>query len=194
MQDLWSRMAYFSLFFLILLLQGCMNAAVSGAQVVYNRHALQRNLHDQYVTMRVYKALKVDDDRFNGTNISISTYNNEVLLAGQVQNAQQREEAFRIAKEIPHVSQVYNLITVASPSSTLTKLSDAWVTAKIKAQLIASNDVDATQIKVTTENGTVYLMGIVEPNEAQAAVDIASTTEGVERVVKAFSYIRISKN
>src|SRR3990167_5956074 len=181
-------------FIMVGLLQGCMNAAVTGAQAVYNRHSLQRNAHDQYVTMKVYKALKIDDDRFNDANISISTYNNEVLLAGQVPSASQRDEIGRITKEISGASEVYNLLTVSNPSSTMIKLSDAWVTAKIKAKLMASNNVDATQIKVTTENGTVYLMGIVEPSEADAAVDIAQHTGGVEKVVKAFSYIRITKN
>lgn len=178
---------------LLACLSGCANVAMTGAQAVYNRHSLQKNLNDQYITMNAYKAMNIDDQRFKNANISISTFHNEVLLAGEAPTKWQKTEAERIVKNIPDVTRVYNLVQIASPSSTLTRFSDTWLTAKVKAKLIASNDVDATQIKVTTENGTVYLMGILPPNEAEAAVDLASNTDGVEKVVKIFSYLKISK-
>ncbi len=180
-----------------LFLAGCTdmatNVAVTGAQAVYNQHSLQKQWEDQYISMQAFRALDVDDTRFKNANISIATFNNEVLLAGQTPYAWQRAMAEDRVKQIPDVKRVYNLITVSSPSSPLTRMSDAWITAKIKAKLIASSDVDATQVKVVTENGTVYLMGILLPSEAQAAVDLARTTDGVERVVKVFSYLRISR-
>lgn len=178
---------------LIICLSGCANVAVSSAQAVYSRHSIQKNLNDQYLTMRAFKALNIDDDRFKNTNIAISTFNGEILLAGQAPEPWQRIEAEKIVKKIPDVRTTYNLITVANPSSTLKRISDAWITAKVKAKLIASNDIDATQIKVVTENGTVYLMGILPPEDAQTASQLASETAGVEKVVKIFSYLRISK-
>lgn len=181
----------FSLFSLSL--PACMNIATTGAQAVYNRHSIQKNLTDQYISMQAYQQLYEKTKQFKNTNISIATYNTEVLLAGQVPEAWQKDKAEAIVKNIPDVSEVYNLIAIASPSSTLTRISDAWLTAKVKAKLIASADVDATQIKVVTENGTVYLMGVLLPEQADAAVDIASNTEGVGKVVKIFSYVKIVK-
>ncbi|TAK77855.1 MAG: BON domain-containing protein [Gammaproteobacteria bacterium] len=170
------------------------NMAMTGAQAVYNQRSLQKRWSDQYISMRVFKALDVDDTRFKDANISIATFNNEVLLAGQVPKSWQRQEAEQRVKDIPNVKRVYNLIAVTPPSSALTRISDAWITAKVKAKLMTSSDVDATQVKVVTEDGTVYLMGILLPSEAQAAVDMARTTEGVEKVVKVFSYLRISRS
>jgi osmotically-inducible protein OsmY len=174
-------------------LQGCADVAMSGAQAVYNRHSIQKNLSDQYITMQAFQALHHKTDKFKNTNIAISTFNSDVLLAGQVPEQWQKAKAEQIVKTIPDVNQVYNLLSISNPSSTLTRISDAWITAKVKAKLLASGDVDATQIKVVTENGTVYLMGILKPEEAQAAVDVASTTDGVESVVKVFWYVKISK-
>jgi osmotically-inducible protein OsmY len=176
-----------------LLLQGCVNVATTGAQAVYNRHSIEKNLSDQVTTMRVHEALTYKTHAFRNANISIATLNGEVLLAGQAPESWQRDKAGEIANQIPNVKKVYNLITVASPSSAMTRVSDTWLTTKVKTKLIASNDVDATQIKVVTENGTVYLMGILKPEDAQAAVDIARETDGVQSVVKIFSYISISK-
>lgn len=175
-------------------LQGCVNVATTGAQAVYNRHSIEKKVNDQYISMRAFQALHFKTEDFNDANISIATYNGEVLLAGQAPTTWQRQKAEHIVRAIPDVKTVYNQIKIASPSSTLTRVSDAWITSKVKAKLIAAEDVDATQIKVVTENGTVYLMGIVPPTDAMAAVEVARQTDGVERVVKIFSYIKITKS
>lgn len=176
-----------------IILSGCADMAITGAQAVYNRHSLQKKFNDQYITMQAFKALNIDDDRFKETNISIATFNDEVLLAGQAPRPWQRKEAEKIVKNIPDVKRVYNLIAISNPSSALERIGDTWITTKVKAKLLTSSDVDATQIKVVTENGTVYLMGTLLPSEAEAAVDLARDTDGVESVVKVFSYLRISK-
>jgi osmotically-inducible protein OsmY len=186
---------FYSAFMLVMVtfLQGCLNVATSGAEVVYNRHSIQKNINNQYLTMQAYQALYMKTDEFKNANIAISTYNNEILLAGQVPAAWQKTKAEQIVKKIPDVDSVYNLITVESPSSTLTRVSDAWITTKVKTKLLASNDIDATKVKVVTENGTVFLMGILLPEEADTAIDLARNTDGVQKVVKMFSYVSISK-
>lgn len=176
-----------------MLLQSCMDAAMTGAQVVYNRHNLKKGFDDQYTTAQVFHALNSNTDDFKNANISIATFNGKILLAGQVPETWQKIKAENIVKEKLGKNEIYNLLTVGTPSSTMTRISDAWLTTKVKAKLLASNDLDATQIKVVTENGTVYLMGILQPKEADAAVLIASNTEGVQSVVKIFSYMNISE-
>ncbi len=178
---------------IVTFLQGCLDMATSGAEAIYNRHSIQKNVSDQYITMQAYQALYMKTDQFKNANISISTYNSEVLLAGQVPMSWQKLKAEQIIKTLPDINTIYNLITIEAPSSTLTRVSDAWITAKVKTKLMVSNDVDATKIKVVTENGTVYLMGILLPKEADVVVDLARNTEGVQSVVKIFSYLNISK-
>jgi osmotically-inducible protein OsmY len=174
-------------------LQSCMSVATSGAQAVYNRHHIEDNLKDQYMTMQAYKALYRDTRQFKNTNIIVSTYHREVLLAGQAPARWQKTRAEEIIKKIPDIENLYNLVDVQSPSSSLTRVSDTWITAKIKAKFLASNDMDGSLVKVITENGTVFLMGVVLPEHAAEAVDLARNTDGVQRVVKIFSYMKISK-
>ncbi|HSW94195.1 MAG TPA: BON domain-containing protein [Gammaproteobacteria bacterium] len=177
----------------ISLLQGCMNAAFTGAQAVYGRHGIQSTLSDQTISMKAERAIYLDTSRFENTNVSVSCFNGVVLISGQVENNNQRQEIEAIVKKIPGVKEIHNATTLSSPSSALTRVSDTWITTKVKAKLIAMNDIDPSQIKVITENGMVYLMGIVPPEQAGIAVDLARTTEGVQGVVKVFSYIHISK-
>lgn len=184
---------FFCLVWMMLFLTGCMDIASTGAQVVYHRQSIQSNVTDQYITYQIYRALYMDTKEFANTNISISTFNNRVLLAGEVPYAWQKEKATQIVKQIPDVEEIHNLVEVKSPSSTLTRMSDAWITTKVKSKLLASNDVDATLIKVVTENGKVYLIGTLLPEQADVAVDLARNTDGVQSVVKVFWYMKISK-
>lgn len=183
-----------SLALVVCFLQGCADVAVTGAQAVYNRHSIKKNFNDQYTTFKAYQALKKDKILFSETNIAIATFNGQVLLAGQTPASWQRNKAEQlIRRALDGKDEIFNLIIIANPSSSLTKMSDAWITAKVKSKLIASEDLDATQIKVVTENGTVYLMGILPPSEAKAAIELARETDGVSSVVKIFRYIHISR-
>lgn len=178
---------------LTLLLAACANVAMTSASAVYNRHGIEKNVHDQYMTMEAFKSIKMKSDDFKNANVVIATFHDEMLLTGQVPEAWQKEKAEEIVKKLSGVRVVYNQLQIGSPSSTLTRLSDTWITTKIKAKMFASNEIESSDVKVVTENGVVYLMGTLQPQEADTVVNIARTTEGVESVVKIFSYIKISR-
>jgi osmotically-inducible protein OsmY len=181
----------------ISLLQGCVSAAMSGvssgAQACYNHHNLQNAYHDQKNSMHVDRAIHWYTNRFKTSNVSVSTFNNILILVGQVPTAQLRVELDKLARANCDAKHIYNLTTVSPPASSLTRVSDSWITTKIKTQLIAENEIDPSQIKVITENGTVYLIGTVFPDQADIATYIARTTAGVQNVVRVFSYLEITK-
>jgi osmotically-inducible protein OsmY len=177
------------------LLQGCVTTVVtSGAQAAYGHRSLQNTMHDQYITMQVDRAIHWKTNAYQKSRISISTFNNVVLLMGQTPSEKLHDRLLKIAKSVPGVNEVYNLTTVNSPVSTLAQVSDCWITTKIKTRLIAANEIDPNQIKVITENGTVILIGTVFPDQASIATDIARETSGVQNVVRVFSYLHISKS
>jgi osmotically-inducible protein OsmY len=180
-----------------LLLSNCAytTAVSSGASAVYSRHSIQKGINDQLASIRTYGAIYVNHkEEYKETHICVATFNNVLLLTGQVTQPNQKIAVSQLAKEESGASEIYNFTTIEKPTSALIRISDSWITSKIKAQLIAINDVDPTQIKVVTENGVVYLMGIVPPTQADIAVEVARTTAGVQRVVKIFSYLHVSKN
>lgn len=177
-----------------LTLQGCIDAAVTGAQVAYNHDHIKKSLDDQYITTQAYRKVLRDTHRFDDANISIATFNKDVLITGQIPSASEKEDVTKIVNEIPNVKKVYNLAQIGVPSSAITRVSDSWITAKIKSRLIATEDIEPDKIKVVTENGTVYLMGIVMADQADTAVDIARSTDGVQSVVKILTYLRASKS
>jgi osmotically-inducible protein OsmY len=78
---------------------------------------------------------------------------------------------------------------VEGSTSLLARTNDAWLTSKVKAKLVADRVVAADRIKVITENGVVYLMGIVPRKQAEEAVRVTSTVGGVQKIVKVFDYL-----
>jgi len=167
--------------------------AVSGAQAVYDRHNIQKKFDDNYTTMQAYRAIYLQTDKYKNTHISIATYNDSVIITGQTPEVGQKNEITQLVKNLAENRKVYDFTEIASPSSAITRASDTWITSKIKVKLIATNNIDPSKIKVVTENGTVFLMGIIPKEDAETAVDIAQNTSGVQSVVKIFSYLEIAK-
>lgn len=124
-----------------------------------------------------------------GSNIGITSFNGVILLTGQVPDNEMRALAGRTAQQVHSVRQVYNELQVRGSTTVLARTSDSWLTTKVKSVLLASKEVDSGRIKVITENGVVYLMGLLTRQEAENAAELARTVGGVQKVVKAVEYI-----
>lgn len=165
--------------------------ALSGAQAVYNHKSIENSISDTVIAFKANHV--INHPRFKETNISIAVLNKEVLLSGEVNEPWQKERAAALIANIDGVEHVYNYLAISAPASSLSQAADSWLTTKVKSKIIANRDIDATRIKVVTERGTVYLMGLLTPDEADAAAEIASATDGVTSVVKLVSYMKITK-
>jgi len=115
-----------------------------------------------------------------------------VLLVGQAPTEALRQQAGSITQGIEKVRLVHNEMTVAAPNSMMTRSSDSVITTKVKGSLFGVRgyeDFDPSRVKVVTENGTVYLMGLLYHAEADAVATKASQVGGVQKVVKLFEYM-----
>ncbi|MCK7595906.1 BON domain-containing protein [Microbulbifer sp. CAU 1566] len=122
-------------------------------------------------------------------NIDVVAFNGVILLTGQVPDNDLRNLAGRTAQQVHSVRQVYNEIQVRGTTSFLARTSDTWLTSKVKGVLLADKEIDSGRIKIVTENGVVYLMGLLTRQEAENAAEVARTVGGVQKVVKAVEYI-----
>ncbi|MCO1333698.1 BON domain-containing protein [Microbulbifer sp. OS29] len=123
------------------------------------------------------------------SNININSFNGVILLTGQVPSQELRLLAGRTAEQVQNVRQVYNETQVRGKVTLLASTSDTWLTTKVKSNLFANKEVDSGRIKIVTENGVVYLMGLLTPAEAEHAAEITRSIGGVQKVVKAVEYI-----
>jgi osmotically-inducible protein OsmY len=121
--------------------------------------------------------------------ISVTSFNRKVLLTGQSTSEPIRQQAERIVAALPNVRSVHNEVLVQGRRSLTTGAADAAITTRVKATLVGTQDLQANTIKVVTESGTVFLMGLVSRREADRAAQVASRVAGVMRVVTVFELI-----
>ncbi|EPJ79008.1 MULTISPECIES: BON domain-containing protein [Pseudomonas] len=132
---------------------------------------------------------KASPDLDQNSHIVVSSFNGIVLLAGQTPRADLKQMAEQAAAAVQKVKKVNNEIQVMGPSSLLARNNDAWLTTKIKSQMLADSSIPGTRIKVITENGIVYLLGLLTQQEATQATNLVQGVSGVQKIVKLFEYI-----
>lgn len=174
-------------------LQGCAGAIVAGGAtgvaVAHDQRTAGTVIEDQAIEIKVASAIRGDKELNEQSHINVTSYNGMVLLSGETPGEDLRKRAEEHARKAEKVRKVYNELTVAAPSSFVSRSSDTVVTTKIKAKMVANKEFDPTRVKVVTENGVVYLMGLVNHAEADIATNIARETDGVQRVVKLYEYL-----
>lgn len=174
-------------------LQGCIfvaGAAAGAAAIamVYDHRSIQNTLQDTSIANKIVSNLSAYKELWKESHIGVSVFNHIVLLTGETPKNEWKQLASEISKSVDGVDKVYNQITIEGPTSTLTRTSDSWITTKIRTEMLADQDLKSSTIKVVTENGVVYLMGMVTKEQADIAVDIARKVTGVQRVMKIFIY------
>ncbi|MDP3267818.1 MAG: BON domain-containing protein [Legionella sp.] len=173
------------------LLTSCVVAVVAGAAagMVYDRRSVATMEADARLFHVVHKTI-VTDPQFRESRILVTSFNRVVLLVGQTPTASLRVLAERIARNAPGVQRVYDEITVDYPIPLTQRTKDSWITGQVRSNMLARKGLESGSIRVVTENGVVYLMGIVTPQQASLSVDVARRVNGVVKVVKIFQYIR----
>lgn len=172
-------------------LTGCIPAAIvgisAGALMVSDRRISETYMADEAIEVRANNRL---GEMFGtATHINVTSYNRMVLLSGECLSQDAKAQAERIVSTVPNVRTITNELQVASASSMTARSNDAYITSKVKARFVDHNTFSANHVKVVTEAGTVFLMGMVTQQEADAAVEIARTTSGVQKVVRVFDII-----
>ena len=162
-------------------------AAAAGV-VAADRRTSGTFLEDQSIELKAKNAIEDNIGEAN-IDVSVTSFNRNVLLTGQAIDEATKTKAETVAKTIENVRTITNEITVGEKNTFTENNNDAYITSKVKGRMLKENRFPANYVKVITEDGVVYLMGLVTEQEANDAVEIARGTEGVQKVVKVFEYI-----
>ena len=160
--------------------------AATGAAVAHDQRTTGTFIEDQAIELKAFERIRSDDDLEEQAHVSVTSYNQIVLLTGQTPTEELRQKAVSIVATVPKVRHVYDELSIAAPSSLTTRSSDTLLTAKVKTKLFTLERFDATRVKVVSENGIVYLMGLLTRDEGNTVATAASEVGGVQKVVKLF--------
>ncbi|MCM8596569.1 BON domain-containing protein [Accumulibacter sp.] len=177
-------------------LQGCLpvlaaSAATGGAMAAVDRRSLGTQTDDETTEWKASaRATEQFGDR---AHLNFTSYNRKVLITGEVASPEMKTEIESLVASLPLVQGVYNEVTVGPPTSLTTRSNDAYLTTRVKARFVDSGKFNPVRVKVVTEAGVVYLLGLVTQSEADSAVQVARTTSGVVKVVTLMEIISPAK-
>jgi len=178
----------------LLLLNGCAaplilgGAAATGIAVAKDRRTAGTMLDDERIELNVLNEVAREEALSRGSHLNVTSYNGIVLLSGEAETEAMGKRIAEIAGKVAKVREVKNELRIGPPSSAGERSLDTVITTRVKSRLVSDKAVDGTSIKVISENGTVYLMGLVSRDEAASAVEVTRNTNGVQRIVKVFEY------
>lgn len=177
----------------ILMLMGCVpmftigTAAGTGAYISEDRRTSGMFIEDEGIELK--SARRIYQQFSNNVHINITSFNRIVLLTGEAPTAAVKANIETLIMSVDNVRKIHNEITVASNSPLTSRSHDTLITSKVKARFLTERKFQINHVKIVTENGIVYLLGMVTHQEADNAAKIASSTAGVRKVIKVFEYL-----
>jgi len=171
--------------------QGCIPVIVGGTgaavAMATDRRSSGTYVEDEGIEWKAGN--RINERLGDKVHVNATSFNRKLLLTGEAFNEASREEAGRIAAAVENVKEVVNDLRIAPTSTLSARGNDSYISSKVKARFVDQKDFHVQQVKVVTEAGTTYLMGLVTEREGSAATEIARTTKGVQKVVRVFEYI-----
>ncbi|HPI62116.1 BON domain-containing protein [Zoogloea sp.] len=171
--------------------QGCIPVIVGGTgaavAMATDRRSSGTYVEDEGIEWKAGN--RINERLGDKVHVNATSFNRKLLLTGEAFNEASREEAGRIAAAVENVKEVVNDLRIAPTSTLSARGNDSYISSKVKARFVDQKDFRIQQVKVTTEAGTVFLMGLVTEKEGNAATEVARTTNGVQKVVRVFEYI-----
>lgn len=156
----------------------------------HGKRTLGARIEDQSIENKAFINLYNSDKSFRGNRIAIRSHNGYVLLTGQVKTADLKKKSTSITRDIRHVRRVYNEIEITKSNPISHYINDLWLTGKVRTAMLFTPHFRSTRVKLTSQNGTVYLMGLLTKKQTQRAVDITKRIHGVKKIVKLVEEIK----
>ncbi len=172
-------------------LAGCFGAAAvgvgAGALVLTDRRPPETYITDQGIELRAGN--RIEEKYRDKVHVNVTSYNRMLLLTGEAPSAEIKADIEKLTSGVPGVKSISNELAIAGPSSFGGRSNDTYLTSKVKARFVDAGKFSPNHVKVVTEAGVVFLLGLVTQGEANDAVEIARTTGGVQKVVRVFEMI-----
>ena len=165
---------------------------VSAVDISLDRRTAGVYLNDNVLEAQLRSKISADETLGEAVNVSVTAFNGIVLLSGEVNSDAQRQRVGEIAQDYAKTGKtrkVVNELELAGKTTFVSRINDSLITTTVKTNLFNTKNLSATDIKVVTEHGKVYLLGLVTQVEADAAVAAVRAVRGVTHIVKVFEYI-----
>jgi osmotically-inducible protein OsmY len=180
---------------LLPMLQGCFPVVAAGVTTgvlaAFDRRSVGTQTEDETIEWK--SSARANEKFGDKVHLNYTSFNRKVLLTGEAPSPEMKAEVEQLVTGVPNVQGVYNEIAVTGLTTYSARSNDAYITSKVKGRFIDAGKFNPVHVKVVTEAGAVYLLGLVTQREAAAAVDLARTTSGVVKVINLVEIISDAK-
>jgi osmotically-inducible protein OsmY len=166
----------------LIAVQGC-----AGGSKAMDRRSSGTQLEDE--TIENKSMARIQEKYKGAVQVSVVSYNRKVLITGEALSEEIKNDVQRIIRAVPNVKDTANEIFVGTLSNSSSRRTDSGISNEIKSKMNKNKSIQAGTIRIVTDKGVVYLLGLVPHDQANAASEIASTVGGVKKVVRVFEYI-----
>jgi len=163
-------------------------AAIATVDIIHDRRSAGEYVDDATIEFTLQNYIIANPSIRNSIHIKAVSWNGILLVTGEIDTEETKQILMAKIQSIAGVRQVVDESNITGRTALLARTNDAWISTKVKSQLLLKTGLDANRVKVITTRGSVYLMGIVTSNEAMIATDLARNVKGVARVIKVFEY------
>lgn len=175
----------------IAFLQGCApTASVIGQEGMgWDQRTTSSIVKDDQIAGAGNNMIQLHPALCDNNTLDLHVYNQTLLIVGAVDNMEERAQLSALMKSIPGLRRIYNQVTLTKPLSYLQRLEDSWLTTKIKTRLMSEKQLHFNRIKVVSNDQNVYLLGLVNPKEAECAIAATKEVPGVKKIIRLFEII-----
>ncbi|MEX0584626.1 MAG: BON domain-containing protein [Natronospirillum sp.] len=172
----------------LLVLSGCAGGGNTDTGARDTTLSMGAAIDDNDLENRIREDLLAANQRFSTADINVVSYNARILLVGRVPDQRMVEAATEVVREFRRVRLLHNELRVSAPASTNIRATDQWISVRVKGRFVLEPGFPSRQVRITTNEGIVYLMGLVSQEVGQEAERLAAGVDGVQRVVSIFDY------
>lgn len=173
----------------VLFLGGVAAGGIIGGVIIYDHRSTKTMMDDHEISNTAENKLSHNQAIKDKTHITAAVFDRVVLLVGQAPTQELKTTAENLVKPIPKIKLLRNDIAIEEPTSTTTRAKDSWITTKVKSILLAEKGLSTSQVKIITENGVVYIMGLTTHQQSDIISEKVRQIDGVKKVVKLIEYI-----
>ena len=193
---------FFLLFFLLLLLPGCVGTSSqgifgTGVSIALDPRSLGTQIDDSVMQKNLSTRLILRDKSYF-LSIKTKVLDGRIFLTGKLKNPEEKLQITKLAWETDGVRSVKNDIKIKEDFNFKQSAKDLLITSQLRTAIIFNKKVKATNYQIDTYKKKIFIYGIaITAEERNEVIDEAKEILDVNEVIASILLVedlRIQKN
>jgi osmotically-inducible protein OsmY len=164
--------------------------ATIGATASQDPRSIGTQIDDTNAVARISLRLSEIEGLSDVSDIEVDVFNRQLLLTGTIDDESWQPKINAVLAADPYLRKTHNQVRVGLRLSTSMQAKDILIANALRAKLLVNDEIESNRINVVVNGGDVFLMGLLDNQQATRAVEIARNINNVKSVVRVFEIIQ----